>query len=108
MRSVALSVRFLLELCLLASFAVWAAHLARPTGERIVVGAAAVAGAAIVWGLVLSPKRRFDPPTSVRLAFEAVFFLAGAAALFDSGRPALALALLLAAIGHRIVLAVVR
>jgi hypothetical protein len=108
MRSVAPGVRFLLELCVLASFAIWAAHLARPTGERIVVGAAAVAGSAMAWGLVLSPKRRIDPPAPVRLAIEALFFLAAAAALFDSGRPFLALALVLAAIGHRIALAVVR
>jgi hypothetical protein len=107
-RSVALGVRFLLELCILASFAAWAAHLQGALFEKAIIGTVLCVAAAVAWGMLLSPKRRLDSPAPVRLALEAAFFLLAAAALFDSGHEVLALALLLGAIVQRIALAVFR
>jgi hypothetical protein len=107
-KSVALGVRFLLELCILASFAAWAARLDTPAVARVVLGVILCLDAATAWGLLLSPKRRFDLPAPVRLAIEAGFFGLAAAALFEIGWTMLALALLLAAIAHRIALAIFR
>jgi hypothetical protein len=107
-KTLALFVRFLLEVCILASFAAWAAHLQFPVVGRIVIGGTVCLAAALTWGQLLSPKRRVDLPTSVRLVIEAGFFLAAAAALVDVGYWRLAIALLVAAVGDRIALAVLR
>lgn len=104
-RNLALGLRFLLELCLLASFAAWAAHLQIPPLARIAVGTSACVGGAIGWGMLLSPKRRVDLPGPVRLALEAAFFLTAAAALWHSGWTEWAVALLCAAVADRIILA---
>ena len=101
-------IRFLLELCILASIAVWAASLPISLPESVAVGGFACAGAATLWGLILSPKRRIELPAPIRLGLEAVFFLMAAAALANIGRWQLASALLLIAIADRIVLAVLR
>ena len=106
MKAIALGVRFLLELCILASIAAWAALLPASVIERVGVGAGACLVAAVGWGLLLSPKRRYDLPLAVRLVLEAVYFLAAAAALVDIGRPELGLALAGAAVVDRIALAV--
>ena len=105
MRNLALAIRFLLELCILASFAAWAAHLPMPGLVRIALGAFACAGAAILWGMFLSPKRGVDLPGPIRLTIEAGFFLIAAAALWQIGLAGWAVALLCAAIVDRILLA---
>ena len=104
MRSVALGARFLLELCILGSFAAWAARLRFPVAERILICAALCVAAAVAWGMLLSPKRRFDLAAPIRLALEAAFFLAAAAALFDLGYRGLGIALLIVALAQRIAL----
>ena len=104
-RNLALAVRFLLELCILASFAAWAAHLQIPLLARIALGTLACAAAAVLWGMLLSPKRRVDFAAPVRLGMEACFFLTAAAALWQIGLAELAVALLCAATADRILLA---
>ena len=106
MKALALGVRFLLEICILASFAAWAAHLQFLVVGRIGIGGFICLTAALAWGQLLSPRRRFDLPASVRLVIEAGFFLAAAAALVDIGYWWLAMALLVAAIVDRVALAV--
>lgn len=87
---VLLALRFLLELCLLATFAVigWAAF-----DSWVLQVAAAVLLPLIVavcWGMLLSPRRRIDLPLSVRIVVELVLFAAAAVGLWSVGLPALA------------------
>lgn len=108
MRTSALFIRFLLELCILASLGAWAASLHISATKRVAIGGLACIGAAVVWGQLLSPKRRIDLPAPIRLVIEAAFFLVAAAALANLGRWQLAAALLVAAIADRIALEVLR
>jgi hypothetical protein len=103
-----LCIRFLLELCILASIGAWAASLPISLPERVALGGLACAGAATLWGLILSPKRRIELPAPIRLIIEAAFFLIAAAALANIGQWQLGSALLVTAIADRITLAVLR
>jgi hypothetical protein len=108
MKAAALGVRFLLELCILASLAAWAAHLPLAFVEKIAVGGVICLAAAGIWGLLLSPRRRFDLSAAARLIIEAVFFVAAAGALVHIGAWGLGIVLLVVAIADRIVLAILR
>lgn len=81
-RVVALSVRFLLELALLAGAAVLAWRLA-PEGWQWPLAILAPIVVGVVWGLFLSPRARFRMPALATLALEALLFLGvGAGLLF--------------------------
>jgi hypothetical protein len=105
MRTLALAIRFLLELCILASFAAWATWLQVPPLARIAIAVFACTGVATLWGMFLSPKRRVDLPGPVRLAIEASIFLTAAAALWQIDLTGWGVALLCAAVADRILLA---
>lgn len=80
-----LALRFLVELCLFAAWALvgyWALD-SRPLGVLVGGGLAAVVAAA--WGVFLSPRRRFDLPLPVRVTVELVLFGAASVALAASG-----------------------
>lgn len=79
---IALTLRFLLELALLAGVAVLAWNLTAG-GWRWVAAIVAVALVATAWGLFLSPQAAIPLPSVAALAIEAVLFLgAGAGLLF--------------------------
>lgn len=82
--TIALTVRFLLELALLAGIAVLAWNL---TGGwwRWPAAILAVATAAIVWGLFLSPKAAVPLPWPAALGIEAALFIGTGAGLFVIG-----------------------
>ena len=105
MKAVALGVRFLLELCILASLAAWSLSRPLQLPLRIAIASLACLAAALLWGAVLSPKRRIDFRAPVRLAIEAAFFGVAAAALVGTGSTTLAVMLVTAAIADRIALA---
>jgi hypothetical protein len=52
-----------------------------------VVGVAVALVVATVWGLLLSPRRRYDASPAVRIAVELVLFAAAGAGLWLSGLP---------------------
>ncbi|KJL31434.1 DUF2568 domain-containing protein [Microbacterium azadirachtae] len=81
---VALGLRFLIELALLAGAAIAAVRLL-PGWPGWVVAVVAVALIALVWGLLLSPKARLDIRAAGRLCLEALLFGAVGAALWPSG-----------------------
>lgn len=81
---IALGLRFLIELALLAGAATAAVRLV-PGWAGWVVAVAAVAVLAVVWGLLLSPKARFDIRPAGRVCLEALLFGAIGAALGASG-----------------------
>lgn len=78
--AIALTLRFLVELALLAGVAVLAWRLA-PGWWRWPVAILAVVVVATVWGLFLSPKATVPLPAAAALGMEAVLFLATAAGL---------------------------
>lgn len=72
--AIALTLRFLLELALLAGTAVLAWHVA-PDGWRWVAGVVAPIVVAIGWGVCLSPKAPVVLPAFARLVIEGMLFV---------------------------------
>lgn len=83
-RVLALTVRFLLELALLAGVGVLAWHVT-DSGWRWVAAIGAVAVVATAWGLLLSPKAPVRLRPWVALTIEAALFLGVAAGLAQIG-----------------------
>jgi hypothetical protein len=73
MLSAALTVRFLLELALLAGSVAWA-WLSFSGGLRWVVAIAAPVLIAVTWGMFLSPRAAVPLPEWARFTIEAVLF----------------------------------
>ena len=76
-----LTVRFLLELLLLAALAWWGFTLDAPILVRILVGLAAPAGAAVLWGRWIAPRARGRLRDPLRFGVETVLWIAGAGAV---------------------------
>lgn len=84
MHSIALVVRFLLELALLAGIAFLALQLVS-AWWRWPAAVLAVLLVATLWGLFLSPKARISLPAAVAVAIEAALFLGVATGLAITG-----------------------
>ena len=97
LRGANLAVRFLLELCALAALGYWG-WTSGSGATRWLLAVAAVGAMAVVWGLLLAPKRRIDLAKPLRLAIEFVVCGAAAAALAATGHTALAIAFAVAAV----------
>jgi hypothetical protein len=82
---VLLALSFLLELCLLAAVAVVGASIPQGTVMRILVSVVLVLVTATVWGVLLSPRRRFDAPLSVRVIVEFALFAGASIGLAAQG-----------------------
>ena len=82
MVGVLLTLRFLLELALLAAWAVVGWQLPDATWQQVLVAIALPTASATVWGLLLSPKARFVMPLAGRLALELLLFAAASTALW--------------------------
>ncbi|MDR2320146.1 MAG: YrdB family protein [Microbacterium sp.] len=102
---IALGLRFLIELALLAGTGTAAVRLL-PGGAGWAVAVVAVAVLAAVWGLLLSPKARVDIRPAGRLCLEALPFGAVGAALWAGGLGVAGIALLALWALDRIALAV--
>lgn len=81
---VALAVRFLIEIALLAGTAALAAHVASG-GWRWPAAIVAVGVVATVWGLFLSPRAAVALPAAARLTLESALFLGIGAGLVTAG-----------------------
>jgi Protein of unknown function (DUF2568) len=88
-----LALRFVLELAALAAVGWWGWDVGGP-----LLALAAVAGVAVVWGLFVAPKRRYDLAAPLRLGVELAVWLAAGAALVVTGHAALAVAFVLLAV----------
>lgn len=84
MLAVVLTVRFLMELALLAVLGWWGVTQASGLAG-IALAVVVVVAAAAIWGLVVAPRARLDVPPAVRVATELVLVLLGAGALVDLG-----------------------
>lgn len=103
-RAIALTVRFLLELALLAGVATLAWNLTSGWW-RWPTAIIAVAFVGTVWGLFLSPKARIPLPTPAAVALEAALFLGTAAGLAAVGLGVIAVVGAVAWIADRFALA---
>ncbi|MFL6070384.1 MAG: DUF2568 domain-containing protein [Actinomycetes bacterium] len=94
MTAVLLTLRFLLELALLAAFAVGGWSLTDTMWTQLLLAALLPLIAAFVWGLLLSPKAKFVFPLPIRVAIELLLFVAASALLWSAGSAIAAAALL--------------
>lgn len=99
-----LALRFILELCALASLGYWGFRTGNGLLIKIVLGIGVPLLAAIVWGLVVSPKATYDIGELARLAVEIAVFGSAAVALYYSGPTKLSLIFVAAAFISRILL----
>lgn len=97
-----LALRFLLELCALASLGYWGFQTGSGWLVKWALGIGAPLLAAIVWGLFVSPKATYDIGDPARLAVEIAVFGAAAVGLFVSGQTKLCIIFIAAAVINRI------
>jgi Protein of unknown function (DUF2568) len=91
LKSANLALAFLLEICMLAAFAVWGFQASLETVVKIILGVGVPLLAVVIWGIFLAPRsaRRFTGLT-LHLAELLIFGLA-ALALAAAGHPDLAI-----------------
>lgn len=86
-----LAVRFGLELAALVALGYWGFKTGDGTPMELILGLGAPLVAAVLWGLFVSPKARFQAPP-LKAVFELVVFGAAALALLGADQTALAIA----------------
>ena len=106
LRAIALALRFLLELCALTALGYWGWKTGHSTLMKLVLGIGAPLGAAVVWGMVVSPKATVDASPAVRFAVEIAVFGSAILGLWVSGQPDLAAALGFLYVVHRVLLSI--
>ncbi|MGI8591469.1 MAG: YrdB family protein [Nakamurella sp.] len=84
-----LALAFGLELAALAAFGMWAFHAGARTSTSVALAVGAVLTAALVWGLIASPRAPFSSPVLAPVV-TVVFLGAAALALRATGHPRLA------------------
>ena len=104
MREVALAVRFVVELCLLAAVAYWGATLSASLAVRVLVAVVVAVAVAVVWGVFVSPKARVPLGRTAWVAVQVVLFGLGVAALVAAGQPGLGIALGVVAFADLVIL----
>lgn len=84
-KSANLTLRFLLELCMLAALGYWGVETGEQLVAKIGLGTGAPLLAGLVWGIFLAPKssRRLHQP--LRLILELVIFGLAITALYTTG-----------------------
>lgn len=102
LRTINMTLRFVLELCLLAALAYWGFQLDGGWPIRLLVGIGAPLLAATVWGLLVAPKAKRWLPDPWRFVCELVLFAWGSAALWLAERPLLAAMLLVVYLLNRL------
>ncbi|MBK9942933.1 MAG: YrdB family protein [Kouleothrix sp.] len=85
-----LALSFLLELCALAALGYWGYWAASGLALKIALAIGAPLLMAAVWGLFLAPKATYPLPTAPHLVLQALVFGLATAALYATGRLALA------------------
>jgi len=103
MQAIASTLRFLLELGLLAAVVYWGI-VTQPGVLGWATGAAALAVVSLIWGIFISPRAPRRLRGVARLVPELVLFGLGAMALAAAGRPTIGLALFVAFVIDRLLL----
>jgi hypothetical protein len=90
-----LTVRFLLELCMLAALGVWGFD-----AGGWALGLGAPLAAAVVWGLFIAPKARYRVPLAVWIGLQVILFGAAALGLAAAASTELAVAFAIVVVLH--------
>jgi hypothetical protein len=93
---VLLALRFVVELALFAAVAYVVSRVAEGTVVRVLLGVLGLAAVTTLWGVLLSPRRRFDLPLTWRVVLELALVGLAAAGLVRLDHPTLAFALVVA------------
>lgn len=104
LRIINMTIRFLLELCMLVALAYWGFQRDGGWLLRLVVGMGAPLLAATVWGLLIAPKAKRRLADPWRFLVELALFGLAAAALVAVARPSLALILLVVYLINRLLM----
>jgi hypothetical protein len=99
-----LALRFLLELAGLAAFAYWGFATPDRLPVKLLLGIGLPLVAAVLWGLIASPKATVPLPAGAKLAFEAVWFGAAAVLLGAAGRLTLAIVFAVLVVVNRVLM----
>ncbi len=102
LRIINMTIRFVLELCMLAALAYWGFQLEGGWPLRLLVGIGAPLLAATVWGLLIAPKAKRRLADAWRFMVELALFGLAAAALLAMERPWLAIILLVVYLINRL------
>ena len=93
MRSIALGLRFVLELCALAALGYWGWQIGQTLPMKLGLGIGALLVAAVGWRLLVSPKASIAVPSAARFIIELGIFGLAVLGLLAVGRSDLAVAL---------------
>ena len=104
MRATNLLVRFLLELCALGALGYWGARTGHGVAGKVALSAGIVIAAATAWGLFVAPNATFDAGAVVRWGVELTVFASAAGALVATGRPRLAVVLVIVYAANRVLM----
>ncbi|WP_394234261.1 YrdB family protein [Niallia oryzisoli] len=85
-----LAIRFLLELCALASLAYWGFVTGKGAAVKFFLGIGAPILLAVIWGVFGSPKAKIKLSLPLHLLLELIVFGMPALALYAAGKPQLA------------------
>jgi hypothetical protein len=96
-KALALGLRFVLELCLLAAVAYWGAGAGGSEVVHVVLAVAAPVALAVVWGLFVSPRARVRLPQLAWIVLQLALFGLGSAGLILAGQTVPGIVLLPAA-----------
>ncbi|WP_268625897.1 YrdB family protein [Paenibacillus alvei] len=95
-----LGLRFLLELCALATFAYWGIQRGKNPLMRGLLGGGSVIVAMLIWGTFGSPKATIPLEGWIRALFEAAFFGLAALSLYVVGKHVWAAIFLIVLVGN--------
>jgi hypothetical protein len=90
MRAANLTLKFLLELAMVAAFALWGATVGSGA-ESVLTAIVAPAAAVVAWGIFAAPRSTLRLRRAARVPFELTIFGLAAAALAAAGEPVAAL-----------------
>ncbi len=99
-----LSLRFFLELGILAALGYWGVRTGDGTLAKIALGIGAPLVAAIVWGILLAPRATVHVSSPWHQLLEAIVFGAAIVALYAAGSPTLAVVFLIILVVNSILL----
>ena len=74
MKAANLALRFILEVAALVALGYWGFHAGDGDTTHWILGIGAPVVAAVVWGLFVAPRRRFDVPKVVWILLQVLFF----------------------------------
>jgi len=107
-KNINLGIRFILELCMLASFGYYGFQIAMGFSLKLLLGIGLPAVVAVIWGLFLSPRAKFDLHIIARVLMEMILFFSAAGLLHLLHYGVLAIILAITFVVNRTILLLLR